>query len=570
MPRTNENKERLNISLTIDSLKYLKDELSKANFKPDDFENYYAADKKNADYGDKEKNEKVRMFVDTLLDLRKMHNEEQSSIGVPEWVEEKYNDFFGDLRKSETMTAFHKVVRNTMLEFAANEATLSDKEKLKKLWEYDELLSDMTGDQLRKAIKNSSQATADKAFQTIVRNSADNYLYDTAISLKRAGHGSPVYFQQYLEQSRRMEKIKNDRIDAGNEDEKNKIDSFFKEKSEAEVNRILENEEKSVKIDLEKEAIQSEKEKDQKTAKAQFEMVEQTIDHMLKVNQRDLEKRYAAEMSKRENEIYALCDKLEKNFSNLQTTGRKDTSQEYNNMITGFENLKKSRFINAQFDRGKVEASIRDNMCLDGDGNSVFGWNDSFVDTFGLNIYIDKAVNAANAYRTKKEQGALSDRIKSSFFNGKQRYQGAVEMENDLKELKQKLNDYNKWKKDNLESGKFFSDDYHQSKRRYNNKERIRLDAKLNLKREDDLIAEKNDEYAKLKKEKDVSLTRLDRYVKADENDKTRTKTSIQEMRRNLDEKINTKRKEAKEKYAGKKDLSWKVKVEPKKQEKAK
>lgn len=69
------------------------DELSKVNFEADDFENYYAADKKNAPYGNEKNNEKVRMFVDTLLDLRKMYNEQRFTIGVSEHENEKYKKF---------------------------------------------------------------------------------------------------------------------------------------------------------------------------------------------------------------------------------------------------------------------------------------------------------------------------------------------------------------------------------------------------------------------------------------------------------------------------------------------
>ena len=75
---------------------------------------------------------------------------------------------------------------------------------------------------------------------------------------------------------------------------------------------------------------------------------------------------------------------------------------------------------------------------------------------------------------------------------------------------------------------------------------------------------------AKLEKKNNISLTRLDRYVKINEKDKTRAKTSIKEMRNDLNEKIDKKRKEAKVKYSGEKDLSWKVKVEPQKRGKVK
>lgn len=104
------------------------------------------------------------------------------------------------------MTAFHKAVRNSMLEFAANEGTMPDSQKLFKLQEYDELLTEMTGDRLKKEIEKSNQKNADKVFQTIIKNSADNYLYDTAIGLKRSGDKTSVYFDQYLKQSREIEK----------------------------------------------------------------------------------------------------------------------------------------------------------------------------------------------------------------------------------------------------------------------------------------------------------------------------------------------------------------------------
>lgn len=564
MPRTNEKKDRLNISLTVNSLQYTMDELSKVNFEADDFENYYAADKKNAPYGNEKNNEKVRMFVDTLLDLRKMYNEQRFTIGVSEHENEKYKKFFENFRDSATMTAFHKAVRNSMLEFAANEGTMPDSQKLFKLQEYDELLTEMTGDRLKKEIEKSNQKNADKVFQTIIKNSADNYLYDTAIGLKRSGDKTSVYFDQYLKQSREIEKIKNGEINAKNEDEKNKIAAFFNEKSEAEEKRILENEEARVKIDLEKEVILSEKENDQRAVKAK----ERSTDVFLQVLEPDMKKE-AAEMSKKENEIYALCDKLEKNLVSLQATGRKDTSQEYKTMIEAFEALKKSRFVHKHYSRGKVEASIRDNMCLDADGNSVFGWDDNWVDT-GLNSYIDAAVKAAHAYRTKKEQGALSERIKSSFFTGKQRYKSAVDMETDLTTLKTKLNDYNNWKKVRLDFGQSSFDSYQRQKSYLDEGRREKLDAGLNLKRADDLISKKNAESAKLEKKNNISLTRLDRYVKINEKDKTRAKTSIKEMRNDLNEKIDKKRKEAKVKYSGEKDLSWKVKVEPQKQGKVK
>lgn len=564
MPRTNEKKDRLNISLTVNSLQYTMDELSKVNFEADDFENYYAADKKNAPYGNEKNNEKVRMFVDTLLDLRKMYNEQRFTIGVSEHENEKYKKFFENFRSSATMTAFHKAVRNSMLEFAANEGTMPDSQKLFKLQEYDELLTEMTGDRLKKEIEKSNQKNADKVFQTIIKNSADNYLYDTAIGLKRSGDKTSVYFDQYLKQSREIEKIKNGEINAKNEDEKNKIAAFFNEKSEAEEKRILENEEARVKIDLEKEVILSEKENDQRAVKAE----ERSTDIFRQVLEPDMKKE-AAEMSKKENEIYALCDKLEKNLVSLQAMGRKDTSPEYKTMIEAFEALKKSRYVHKEYSRGKVEASIRDNMCLDADGNSVFGWDDNWVDT-GLNSYIDNAVKAAHAYRTKKEQGALSERIKSSFFTGKQRYKSAVDMETDLTTLKTKLNDYNNWKKGRLDSEQRDFDSYQRQKSYLDEGRREKLDAGLNLKRADDLISKKNAESAKLEKKNNISLTRLDRYVKINEKDKTRAKTSIKEMRNDLNEKIDKKRKEAKVKYSGEKDLSWKVKVEPQKQGKVK
>ena len=564
MPRTNEKKDRLNISLTVNSLQYTMDELSKVNFEADDFENYYAADKKTALYGNEKNNEKIRMFVDTLLDLRKMYNEQRFTIGVSEHENEKYKKFFENFRNSATMTAFHKAVRNSMLEFAANEGTMPDSQKLFKLQEYDELLTEMTGDQLKKEIEKTNQKNADKVFQTIIKNSADNYLYDTAIGLKRSGDKTSVYFDQYLKQSREIEKIKNGEINAKNEDEKNKIAAFFNEKSEAEEKRILENEEARVKIDLEKEVILSEKENDQRAVKAE----ERSTDVFRQVLEPEMKKE-AAEMSKKENEIYALCDKLEKNLVSLQAMGRKDTSQEYKTMIEAFEALKKSRYVRKEYSRGKVEASIRDNMCLDADGNSVFGWDDNWVDT-GLNSYIDDAVKAAHAYRTKKEQGALSERIKSSFFTGKQRYKSAVDMETDLTTLKTKLNDYNNWKKGRLDFERSGFDSYQRQKSYLDKGRREKLDAGLNLKRADDLISKKNAESAKLEKKNNISLTRLDRYVKINEKDKTRAKTSIKEMRNDLNEKIDKKRKEAKVKYSGEKDLSWKVKVEPQKRGKVK
>ena len=188
----------------------------------------------------------------------------------------------------------------------------------------------------------------------------------------------------------------------------------------------------------------------------------------------------------------------------------------------------------------------------------------------GLNSYIDDAVKAAHAYRTKKEQGALSERIKSSFFTGKQRYKSAVDMETDLTTLKTKLNDYNNWKKGRLDFERSGFDSYQRQKSYLDKGRREKLDAGLNLKRADDLISKKNAESAKLEKKNNISLTRLDRYVKINEKDKTRAKTSIKEMRNDLNEKIDKKRKEAKVKYSGEKDLSWKVKVEPQKRGKVK
>ncbi len=565
MPRTNEEKDGLNISLMVNSLQDTMNDLSEENFEADDFENYYEAGKKNAPYGNEKTNEKVRMFVDTLLDLRKMYHEQRFSIGVSEYEDEKYRKIFENFRNSAKMTAFHKAVRNSMLEFAANEGMMPDSQKLFKLQEYDELLTEMTGDHLKKEIEKSNQKNANKVFQTIIKNSADNYLYDTAMGLKRSGDKTSVYFDQYRKQAREIEKIKNGKANAKNEDEKNKIAAFFNEKSEAEEKRILKNEEARIKIDLEKEVILSEKEKDQRAVNAE----ERGTTFFSEVLEKDM-KKYAAEMSKKENEIYALCDKLEKNLLSLQATGRKDTSQEYKTMIEAFEALKKSRYVHEKYSRGAVEASIRDNMCLDENGNSVFGWDKNWVDTIGLNHYIDAAVNAALAYRTKKEQGTLSERIKSSFFTGKQRYKSAVDMEADLKNLKTKLNDYNNWKKDRLESEQSSFKLYQAQKKHLNEGQRTKLDAELNLKRADDLISKKDAESAKLESENKIFLTRLDRYVKANEADKTRTKTSIEEMRNDLKEKVDKTRKEAKVKYSGEKDLSWKVKVELKNQGKVK
>ncbi len=113
-----------------------------------DFEDYYGKEDKKVFLNEDDEN-KIKFFVDNMLET---YNNARSA-GFTGEDAYRVETIFGELKSHNQMTPIHNYLRNSLMEELADPNKALSENHLKKLYDYDTILTQITGKELKKSLK---------------------------------------------------------------------------------------------------------------------------------------------------------------------------------------------------------------------------------------------------------------------------------------------------------------------------------------------------------------------------------------------------------------------------------